>query len=604
MNATAPLEALLRETLDRLVRQEQRTAAIEAALLGAPADAQTPTPRGADTPIAIWNAPRRPDREPPPPPPAPLAAVVDSLDDVIWSVSPDGRLVFLAGGAVERLYGFTPHELQDRPGRWLDAVWPEDREKFAAALARLTDTGAFQLEHRVLRSNQSVRWAVTRGKLVRDPEGRPLRVDGTTADVTRTARPRDAVLAVLKGCGPSTVADFLQKLTQNLCDAFEVRAAVVVEPGAAGEAGPAAGWLDGRPAAPFSAPADAGVVRDLLAGASLLVPSRANERFPRDPFLVRFRAQAVAAEPLAGADGRVLGFLALIDDRPFPPDAEFSKALQALAPRAAVELARRTEPPPDNRPDPRLADAEERAAAAEAALRASAHLASAGRLAAGVAHDFHNLLGVIAGNADLLRERLPQTDPSREFAETISRTAHTVAAVSRQLVEVGKPTTSAPAPLDVANEIRSLEPMLRRLTGRRIPLALDLAPGVPLVRADATDFARVVLNLVLNARDASRPGDTVTVRATTSAIERGRVGWPPELPPGEYVTVTVADQGCGMSAEVRARMFELFFTTKGDGGTGLGLATVRDAVRAARGHIEVESDPGWGTTVRVYWPPL
>lgn len=617
MTAAGPIEELLREALARLGRQEQRTDALEAAVRGFSSASgcdtvQMPAQR-ADTPVSPWPAPRRTPRPVPPPVPAPIgttaAAVVDSLDDVVWSVSPDGRVVLFAGGAVERLYGTTAQELRDGPGRWLDAVLHEDRERFRAALARLTDTGSFQLEHRVRRANRGVRWAVTRGKLVRDPDGRPLRVDGSTTDVTRSARPRAAVLAVLDGVGHAAGADFLQQLVRHLCTACDGRAAVLVEPAGPDEVRVRAGWADGAAVGPVVLPVGAGPVPDLLAGTAVLVPASARERFPHAPLLTRFRAEALAAEPLVDACGRRLGFVAVVSDRAFPAEHEVPAVLKALAPRAAVEFIRATEPPrastTDTAQDERLTAAEARAAAAEEALRGCANLAAAGRLAAGVAHDFHNLLGVIVGNADLLREGLDADDPKREFAETIAATAHTVAAVSRQLVAMGKPTAARPsAPLDVGNAIRALEPILRRLTGRGLPLAFELAAGLPLVRADATDFDRVLLNLVLNARDASRPGDTITVRGTLTAVEPGRPEWPADLPRGEYVTVTVADQGCGMSAEVRARMFDPFFTTKGDRGTGLGLATVRDAVRAARGHIEVESAPGWGTTIRLYWPPL
>ena len=148
--------------------------------------------------------------------------------------------------------------------------------------------------------------------------------------------------------------------------------------------------------------------------------------------------------------------------------------------------------------------------------------------------------------------------------------------------------------------------MLRRLTGTAVPLELELAPGLPLVRADATQFDRVVLNLVLNARDAvaSTTGGrgTVTVRAAVALVEPDRSGWPADRAPGRYVALTVADTGCGMSAAVREQMFQLFFTTKGTRGTGLGLATVHEAVTAARGHVEVESQVGWGTQIRIYWP--
>jgi signal transduction histidine kinase len=241
----------------------------------------------------------------------------------------------------------------------------------------------------------------------------------------------------------------------------------------------------------------------------------------------------------------------------------------------------------------RLAEAERRARDAEAALRGAMNLATAGRVAAGVAHDFHNLLSVIVGNADLLRESLPPDDPQREIAETIARTAQTVAGVSRKVLTVGRPGAPQVVPLAVSAALNALAPILRRLVSKAVALDFDLAPDLPLIRADATEFDRVVLNLVLNARDATSTGGSITVRAAVALVESRR-----------FVALTVADTGCGMPAEVRKRIFELFFTTKGDRGTGLGLAMVRDALAAVGGHVEVESEVGWGTHVRAYWPVL
>ena len=616
MTTTAPIEVLLREALDRLVRQEQRTAALEAALLGSIprivpitpiSNALAQTTRTSETPtVTLWPAPRKAERPAPgdhaPDAAVSPAAVVASLDDVIWSVSPDGQSVFFAGGAVERLYGLTAHEIEIQRGRWIDAAPADDRDRLRLAFARLPDAGTFSLEHRVAHASGGIRWVITRGKLVRDSEGRPLRVDGSTTDVTRKGRTRDAVLTVLEGAGPSTARDFLVQLARYLCIACAVRAAIVVEPHTSDKARTAVAWIGGRAVEPFAFDTGTGVVRDLVAGGAALVPSGARDRYPTDPLLLKLRAEAFAAEPLVDAAGRLLGFVAIADDRPFDTDLDPRTVLCALAPRAAVELARATEADTVRELEARLAAAEERAFSAENATRATANLADAGRLAAGVAHDFHNMLGVIIGNADLIHSALPDGDPHREFADTIARTAQTVAIVSRQLVAIGKPGAPNFAPLDVAAALRALEPMLRRLTERKIALQFDIAPGLPLARADATDFDRVLLNLVLNARDASSSGSTITVRAAAALAEPGHRGWPADAPPTEFVAVTVADQGCGMTAEVREKMFDLFFTTKGERGTGLGLATVSAAVRAAGGHIEVESEPGWGTTIRVYWP--
>jgi signal transduction histidine kinase len=188
----------------------------------------------------------------------------------------------------------------------------------------------------------------------------------------------------------------------------------------------------------------------------------------------------------------------------------------------------------------------------------------------------------------------------------IARTAQNIAAMNRKLMSVGRPGPTYVTPLDTVSAIHTLEPMLSRLVGKRNSLDFDLAPGVPVISADATQFDRVLLNLVLNARDAVEGSKAargaIRIGATVAPVESNRPGWPPEYPPGTYVAITVADNGCGMSADVRAKMFDRYFTTKGERGTGLGLATVLEIVTAARGHIEVESDPAWGTQIRVYWP--
>ncbi|VTR91031.1 histidine kinase : Uncharacterized protein (Fragment) OS=uncultured bacterium GN=ACD_75C01340G0001 PE=4 SV=1: PAS_3: HisKA: HATPase_c [Gemmata massiliana] len=618
MITASPIEALLREALDRLAQQEQRTAALEAAVFGTVPPSVPPAPlssalaqtvRITETPtVSHWPAPRKvellPASTPAPGATVSPAAVMAALDDAFWSVAPDGQSVLFAGGAVERLYGLTAHELQTQRGRWIDAVPADDRERLRLAFSLLPEAGSFSLEHRIAHSSGRIRWAVTSGKLIRDSEGRPLRVDGSTTDITRKARARDAVLTVLDGVGAVTAGDFLVKLARYLCIACAVRAVVVVEPHAPGEARTVVAWIGGRAGAPFTFDTSAGLVRDLVAGGSAFVPSGARARYLNDPLLLKLRAEAFAAEPLIDAAGCLLGFVAVADDRPFDADTDAPTVLRALVPRAAVELARAIEAPTVSELQTRLTAAEERAVATENALRATANLADAGRLAAGIAHDFHNMLGVIIGNADLIREGLPSGDSRAEFAETIAQTAQTIAIVSRQLVALSKPGGPNFAPLDVAAALHSLAPMLRRLTERKIVLELDVAPNLPLARADATDFDRVVLNLVLNARDASRPGSTITVRAATARAEPGHRGWPAETAPNEYIAITVSDQGSGMTPEVRARMFDLFFTTKGDRGNGLGLATVSAAVRAASGHIEVESEPGWGTTIRIYWPQV
>jgi len=257
----------------------------------------------------------------------------------------------------------------------------------------------------------------------------------------------------------------------------------------------------------------------------------------------------------------------------------------------------------------RLAEAEQRAAEAEAKLRdaeeqlrQARRLEAVGRLVAGVAHDFNNLLTVINGHAEIVRDRLAPNDPLRESAELIASSAQTAAGVTRQLLALGKPRRGGAVLVDVNAAIRRAERLLRWMAGNKVDLALALSSPEPVVRADPGQFDQVLLNLVANAHDAIPESGAVTVRTAAAEVSPDRPGWPAHLSGGSFVALTVTDTGTGMTEEVKARIFDPFFTTRGEQGTGLGLSTVRDIVRAAGGHIEVESSPEWGTSVRVYWP--
>ncbi|HJZ55486.1 MAG TPA: ATP-binding protein [Gemmataceae bacterium] len=276
---------------------------------------------------------------------------------------------------------------------------------------------------------------------------------------------------------------------------------------------------------------------------------------------------------------------------PWPP-----KRVQELEARLAAAEQRVAEA------EARAERAEESARQAEERLRQARRLETVGRLVAGVAHDFNNLLTVISGAAEIVQGRLPPLDPLREPAELIASTARTAVGVARQLLALGKPHPGGPVLVDVNAAVHSAERWLRRLAGDQVELDLVLSLTLPPIRIDPGQFDQVLLNLVTNARDAIPDSGTVTVQTAVADGGPHRPGWPAHMPGGSFVALTVTDTGTGMTEQVKARVFDPFFTTKGQRGTGLGLSTVLDIVRAAGGHIEVESSPEWGTSVRVYWP--
>jgi PAS domain S-box-containing protein len=237
-------------------------------------------------------------------------------------------------------------------------------------------------------------------------------------------------------------------------------------------------------------------------------------------------------------------------------------------------------------------------------LRQSQKMEAVGRLAGGVAHDFNNLLTVIQGYADILRDD-PETDERSDRTEAIDqiRTAsQRAAALTRQLLAFSRQQVLQPKVLELNAVVSNLAPMLRRVIGEDIALVTTLDPQGDTVLADAGQLEQVIMNLVVNSRDAMPQGGTLTVE-TGGCDLAGIPDVEPGMPPGRYARLTVTDTGAGLSPQVQARVFEPFFTTKEVGkGTGLGLATVYGIVKQSGGFVQLRSELGHGATFSVYLP--
>ena len=226
-----------------------------------------------------------------------------------------------------------------------------------------------------------------------------------------------------------------------------------------------------------------------------------------------------------------------------------------------------------------------------------------GRLAGGIAHDFNNLLTAIVGYSDLLLEG-PGAD-SQMLADLgeIKKAGERASRLTRQLLMFSRKETFSPQILDINAVLAELHKMLGRIIGEDIHVDLVMDPALGAVKADPGQIEQVILNLAVNARDAMPQGGSLRI-ATAIAQVGGEFAHRPEGPvAGRYVSVSIQDSGCGMTADVLAHVFEPFFTTKPAGkGTGLGLATVYGVVKQSGGHITIDSEPGLGTTVTVYFP--
>jgi PAS domain S-box-containing protein len=240
--------------------------------------------------------------------------------------------------------------------------------------------------------------------------------------------------------------------------------------------------------------------------------------------------------------------------------------------------------------------------ALEEQVRQSQKMEAVGRLAGGIAHDFNNLLMVIQGYAEIVLEE--DANPTvRKNVETILRTSESAAGLTRQLLSFSRKHVFSPQALDLNALVDQMSEMLLGVLRDEMEFEVKLDPEACCISADPGQIEQVIMNLVVNARDAMPKGGKLTLQTARIARDASRANQPAAVPRGEYVMLAVTDTGVGMDIDTQSRIFEPFFTTKSkDEGTGLGLSVVYNIVRASGGHVRVNSEPGRGTTLRVFFP--
>ena len=250
-------------------------------------------------------------------------------------------------------------------------------------------------------------------------------------------------------------------------------------------------------------------------------------------------------------------------------------------------------------------DALEALRSTERQLIQSQKLEAVGRLAGGISHDFNNLLTVILGYSDITLRQLGQEHPLRRNLEEIVRASERAAALTRQLLAFSRKQVMQPKVFGVNTVVIELEKMLRRMIGEDIELRVSLHPDLGNIKADPVQLEQVIMNLIVNARDAMPKGGKLTLETSNVYLDHSYATEHVSVQPGNYVMLAISDTGCGMDKETRQRIFEPFFTTKAQGkGTGLGLSTVYGIVKQSGGNIWVYSEEDRGTTFKIYFPQV
>jgi PAS domain S-box-containing protein len=442
-------------------------------------------------------------------------------------------------GNARALLGVSEQELGSDPERWASRLHPDDVERHRLEIDRVRDgADGLQIEYRIRRETGD--WIVVEdeGALVRDASGAPERIVGVVADVTA----RHAAEVALRES--------------------EARARAI---------------LDAVPDGIVTLGED-GRIESMNPGAERILGSTASDgvgiAFPE--FVPEVRVGEASAGSLPDALGR------RFETRARRRDAREVPVLLSLD---EVRLA-------DRRIFLALLHDQTERKALEEQFRHAQKMEAVGRLAGGVAHDFNNLLLTVQGRTEMLLAGLPEPHPMRRQVEEIQAATERATHLTRQLLAFGRRQPLRPRLVDLNALVLDLADMLRRLIGEDVELSLSLEPALDRVRADPGVLDQVVMNLVLNARDAMPGGGRV-------AIETANVGESSH----PRVSLCVRDTGVGMDEATRARIFEPYFTTKEPGrGTGLGLSTVDGIVRQSGGEIEVESARGRGSSFRVLLP--
>ncbi len=293
--------------------------------------------------------------------------------------------------------------------------------------------------------------------------------------------------------------------------------------------------------------------------------------------------------PMSDAEGKTLGTFGVYYDRPMEPPLDHTEIVRLFSRLAGIAVERHR--------------AAEKGKELENQLRQSQKMEAIGQLAGGIAHDFNNILSVIRNYAGFVRDEFGPDDPARDDVAEIVHASDRASELVRQLLAFSRKDVLDPQMLDLNDVVADTHKLLRRTMSENLSLAVELTPGNLKTRLDSGQLEQVLLNLVVNARDAMPDGGALTIETGYEIVDHRNSRQHSKLKEGHYVRLSVRDTGCGMTDEVKVRIFEPFFTTKRPGeGTGLGLAMVYGIVEGAGGHIAVDSTPGKGSSFTLYFP--
>ncbi|PYV39890.1 MAG: hybrid sensor histidine kinase/response regulator [Acidobacteria bacterium] len=463
-----------------------------------------------------------------------------------------------------RIFGFSPHEFVATQELFFKSVHPDDRESVRESVEQALSTGKpYSIDHRIYLPNGSERVVHEQAEILVNDAGKPVRLIGTVQDITERKQVEEdlkksqqryealvnSVDGVVWEADPNTLQfTFVSKQAERLLGH------------------PVAQWLE--------AP---GFWREHIheqdRERAMALCRKASQEKQTSDFEYRMMT----------SDGRWLWLRNMVSVA-----LESGQVVRLQGVMLDITKGKQ---------------AEEALRQSEQQFRQSQKMEAIGRLAGGIAHDFNNLLTAIAGYSDLLLSSLRPEDPIRGNLEEIRKAAARAASLTHQLLAFSRQQVLRPVILDLNTLLANIHKMLRRLIGEDIELVTLLGPDLGRVKADRGQMEQVIMNLVVNARDAMPEGGRLILETANVELDEAYARTHPPTQPGSYVMLAISDTGCGMAPDTLARIFEPFFTTKEQGkGTGLGLSTVYGIIKQSDGYIWAYSELGHGTTFKIYLP--
>jgi PAS domain S-box-containing protein len=535
-------------------------------------------------------------------------AAIAGAGAVPYSSDYQSKSYLFMGEGIEQLIGYAPHEVTGQ--LWKQIIQESIMASETAGLskdeaARRMASGEirnWRCDMRVRTRGGKLRWLADAAVQQLDASGHPVGSMGILQDITERKQNEIFALAFSKlGARLSSVNtaretfDIIKEVSRELFgwDAFCIRLYNAADDSI--YSGFTIDTIDGKPVAnEQSAPGKPGeLYRRIMA--------RGGELIQRDqpttyvPGLVPFgdvsRLSAVLIFVPIRSRSAVVGILSVQSYIPNAYNEQDLKNLQAMADQCGGAIDRIW--------------AGETLRKTEAQLFQAQKLETIGKLAGGIAHEFNSIMTVIIGQSELLLGDLPVGDGLRENATEIRKAADRAATLTRQLLAYGRKQMLLPEVLDLNAVLTSLTGMIRQLLGGAVDVRLVAGRAIKSVKVDAGQLEQVIINIVMNAADAMPHGGKLTLETAPITLDQNYVSQFPGLKAGEFVLLAITDTGTGMNEEVKARVFDPFFTTKAVGkGPGLGLSACHGIIKQSGGHIAVYSEPGWGTTFKIYLPEV